>query len=434
MKNFVRVLILSVLIACTLSTSAWAITMRIVGPEQLSPIAVSGLKNLGGVDDRLSTAFTEILRRDLKLSGYFRLIDQQTYIEDPQKSGYDLGQFNFGDWSSINAEFLVKGAIKRDGENVSLVAMLFDVAQQRRMMGKKFTGIPHDVGEMARKFADAILESVTGLRGPFDTKLAFVSTDGGRFKEIYTSWLDGAALNQVTNNPTINLFPSFDKSAHHLLYMSYKTMSPMLYVVDREHGMETTINAHLGQAVGGALTPDGRVIAAFARGGRTNLYLLDRSGNEIRQLTEGDGISVSPSVCADGDQMTFTSDRSGTPQIYVMGLGGGDARRITYQGDYNTAPSFSPDCKQIAFESRSGGIFNIYTIGAEGGEPKRLTQEGSNESPSWSPDGRYLVFTSRRGGDSKLYLMFAANGKIISALTEGEGNDTSPAWSWWMGG
>jgi TolB protein len=117
-----------------------------------------------------------------------------------------------------------------------------------------------------------------------------------------------------------------------------------------------------------------------------------------------------------------------------MGLGGGDARRITYKGDYNTAPSFSPDCKQIAFESRSGGAFNIYTIGSEGGEPKRLTQEGSNESPSWSPDGRYIVFSSRRGGDSKLYLMFAANGKIISALAEGEGNDTSPAWSWWMGG
>jgi hypothetical protein len=47
---------------------------------------------------------------------------------------------------------------------------------------------------------------------------------------------------------------------------------------------------------------------------------------------------------------------------------------------------------------------------------------------------RDFVFSWRRGGDSKLYLMFAANGKIISALAEGEGNDISPAWSWWMGG
>ena len=434
MKNFVRILMVLILIACGLSTSAWAITMRIVGPEQLSPIAVSGLKNLGGVDDRLSTAFTEILQRDLKLSGYFRIIDPQTYIEDPQKSGYDLGQFNFGDWSSINVEFLVKGAIKRDGPNVSLEVMLFDVPQQRRMMGKKFSGVPHDVGEMARRFADAILESVTGVRGPFDTRLAFVSIRGGRFKEIYTSWLDGAALNQVTNNPTINLFPSFDKSAHHLLYLSYKTMSPMLYVLDREHGMETTINAHLGQAVGGALTPDGRVVAAFARGGRTNLYLLDRSGNEIRALTEGNGISVSPSVCADGDRMAFTSDRSGTPQIYVMPLAGGAAKRITFKGDYNTTPQFSPKGDKLAYQSRASGRFDIWTISLGGGEPVQITDgNGSNEYPSWSPDGRYLAFSSTRERRSRIYIIMVGNRKIISALTEGNGNDSCPVWSWWLG-
>src|SRR5260370_34896725 len=105
MKNFVRILMLLILLAGTLSTSAWAITMRIVGPEQLSPIAVSGLKNLRGVDDRLSTGFTEILQRDLKLSGYFRIVDPQPYIEDPQKSGYALGHFHFDDWRSSNVDF-----------------------------------------------------------------------------------------------------------------------------------------------------------------------------------------------------------------------------------------------------------------------------------------------------------------------------------------
>src|SRR6266481_7453460 len=355
MKNFVRILMLLILIACGLSTSAWAITMRIVGPEQLSPIAVSGLKNLGGVDERLSTAFTEILQRDLKLSGYFRIIDPQTYIEDPQKSGYDLGQFNFGDWSSINVEFLVKGAIKRDGPNVSLEVMLFDVPQQRRMMGKKFSGIPHDVGEMARRFADAILQSVTGVRGPFDTKLAFVSTRGGRFKEIYTSWLDGAALDQVTNNPTINLFPSFDRDAHHLLYLSYKTMSPALYLVDLGGSVESRIDVPLGMPVGGAMTPDGRIVGAFSKGGRTNLFLLDASGNELRRLTDTSGINVNPSICTKGKRLAFTSDRSGNPQIYVMDLDGTGAKRVTYSGDYNTAPALSPDCKRIVYESRSGG-------------------------------------------------------------------------------
>jgi len=411
--------------------------MTIVGAQKVSPIAVSALKNLGGDDGRnVSTVFTDTLMRDLKLSGFFHVIDPQSYIEDAQASGYDIGQFNFADWSSLNAEFLVKGAVKRQGAKVSIEALLFSVGEQRRMMGKKFNGEPHDVSEMARRFADAVMLSVTGKRGPFDTKLAFVSTRGGRFKEIYTSWLDGGSLFRVTDNPTINLFPSFDHSGRHLLYLSYKKMTPELYLVDLARAVEMRIAPPLGMPVGGVLTPDGRIVAAFARGGHTNLYLLDRSGAEIRALTDDRAINVSPSLCTEGDRLAFTSDRSGAPQVYVMSIGGGNAQRVTYQGDYNTAPALSPDCRQIAYENRSGGAFNIFVVSPDGGEPKQLTDEGSNESPVWSPDGRYIAFSSRRAGRSRIYMVPLIDGHIgtISPLTEGEGNDTSPSWSWWLEG
>jgi TolB protein len=121
-----------------------------------------------------------------------------------------------------------------------------------------------------------------------------------------------------------------------------------------------------------------------------------------------------------------------------MNLGGGAARRVTFQGDYNTSPSFSPDGKWLAYQSRSGG-FNIFIIPAAGGRPTQLTEDArSNQSPCWSPDGRYLVFSSTRGGHERLYLMQvntqSQTGKVISALMEDEGNDTSPTWSWWLGG
>jgi len=402
---------------------------------RLYPIAVSGLKDLhGDGEHNISRVFNTTLTRDLKLSSFFRIIDKQAYIENPQTSGYDIGQFNFGDWRSINAEFLVKGAVTRQAGEVTVEALLFDVGEQRRMMGKRFTGQANEVSEMARRFADAVLEAVTGKRGPFDTKLAFVSTRGGRFKEVYTSWLDGGMLYRVTDNPTINLFPSFDKTAQHLLYLSYKTLSPELYLVDLTKRSETRIAPPLGMAVGGTLTPDGRIVGAFARGGHTNLYLLDQSGNQIRALTDNGAINVSPSVCGASGQLAFTSDRSGNPQIYVMEMAGGGALRLTYQGDYNTAPAFSPDCRKIAYESRSGGIINIFVINLDGSGVHRLTNEGSNEWPTWSPDGRYLAFSSTREGDSRIYLMLAADGRVIAPLTEGEGNATNPSWSWWLGG
>ena len=157
----------------------------------------------------------------------------KSYIEDPQNSGYDLGKFNFADWSPLNAEFLVKGAVTVSGGQVSVEALMFDVAQQRRMFGTRFSTADRATwSEMARRFADSVLKAVTGIQGPFDTRIAFVSTRGGRFKEIYLASPDGGGLFRVTDNPTINLFPKFAHSAASVLYLSYKTGKPALYLFD----------------------------------------------------------------------------------------------------------------------------------------------------------------------------------------------------------
>jgi len=419
------------------AAQAGPITITIAGPGgQLSPIAVSGLKNLGGDDDhRIGSAFVGTLRRDLELSGYFRLLDPHAYIEDPQTSGFELGQFNFDDWRSINADFVVKGSVAAGGPGVKLTAYLYDVAQQRRMMGKNYTGDAADVPRMARRFADAILEAATGQKGPFDSKLAFVSTAGGRFKEVYTQSIEGKDLFKLTGNPTINLFPSFDRSSNHLLYLSYKSMEPALYLVDLKAQSEMKITSPHGRVIGGTLSPGGdQIVAAIERDGITNLYLLTREGAEIRQLTDTSGINVSPAISPDGERLAFTSDRSGTPQVYVMSLSGGAPKRITYGGDYNTTPAFSPKGDKLAYQSRTSGRFDIFTIPAGGGDPVQVTDgNGSNEYPSWSPDGRYLAFSSTRGHNSRIYIVMVSNRKIISALTEGNGNDSCPAWSGWLG-
>jgi TolB protein len=442
-RRFIPILAAGVLLSLTLARGAQAqpIHMTISGPgSTAAPIAVSEFKNLGGDDQgTASHDFVRVLRHDLDLSGFFSIVPPKSYIEDPQNSGYDLGKFNFADWSPLNAEFLVKGAVTVSGGQVSIEALMFDVAQQRRMFGTRFSGGPADVERMARRFADSVLKAVTGIQGPFDTRVGFVSTRGGRFKEIYLASPDGGGLYRVTDNPTINLFPKFAHSAASVLYLSYKTGEPALYLFDVAARTEIKIGSPHGNVIGGALSPDGhRIVAAVEEGGHTNLFLLERSGAEIRQLTEGHSINVNPAFSADGQQLAFTSDRSGTPQIYVMSLGGGPARRITYRGDYNTSPSFSPDGKWLAYQSRSGG-FNIFIIPAGGGQPAQLTEDGrSNQSPCWSPDGRYLIFSSTRGGHERLYLMQvntqSQTGKVISALMEDEGNDTSPTWSWWLGG
>ena len=434
LPSWLALILAGVLLWPSLATAQ--ITMRITGSEKQYGMAVSPLKSLGGDDNhQISGQFTRTLSRDYQLSGYFRIIDPHAYVEDAQQSGFELGQFNFADWSSINADFVVKGSITVNGSDVQLKAYLYDVAQQRLKGGKSFSGSVDDVPQMARRFADATLELVTGIRGPFDSKLAFISTGKGRFKEVYTQSIDGQDLSRLTDNPTINLFPDWDQSGRFLLYLSYKTGAPGLYLADLKQRVETTITSSHGVTIGGALSPDAeQIVASIENGGATNLYLMDRSGHEIRKLTNTQGINCNPAFSSDGQKLAFTSDRSGGPQIYVMSLSGGAAQRITYKGSYNTNPAFSPKADRIAYQSREGGRFNIFTIPATGGDPKQLTEGGgTSESPSWSPDGRYLAFSSTREGRSHIFVMMADTGKVTGSLTEGNGNDTSPAWSWWLG-
>jgi len=414
--------------------AAQGIKFEIVGPgSKQSAIAVSQLKNLGGDDDgKVSGDFVHTLKRDLELSGFFRVLDPKAYIEKAQDSGYALGQFNFADWSSINAEFLVKGSVTASDQQLSLQAFLYDVGGQRQLLGKQFNGTGEDIGRMARRFADAVMQSVTNVKGPFDTRIAMVSTRGGRFKEIYTMSVDGEDLFRVTNNPTINLFPSFDHQVRRVLYTSYKSGSPSLYLFDLNSRRETRISSPTATVMGGVLVPSGdQVVAAIEAKGATNLYLLDLQGNVVRQLTRGSAINVSPAVSPDGSKLAFTSDRGGTPQVYVMGMGGGEGRRITYKGSYNTNPAFSPNGDQIAYQSRNGGGFQIYRIDTGGGQPVYLTD---GQHPAWSPDGRYIVFSVGRGSGLGLYLIQGQGGKIVGNLTTQEdGNATDPAWSYWLG-
>ncbi len=435
--NVFLVALAATIFSVALAASGLAqIKMEIVGPgSRQFQIAISALKDLGADPNHaISDDFVWVLRRDLTLSSFFKIISPEAYIEDPQQSGYKLGEFNFDDWSSINAEFLVKGAVYQDQGKLALEVYLYDVVQRRQALGKRYLGSRDKVAEMARRFADAILEVTTGQRGPFDSKIALVSTGGGRFKEIFTMSVDGRDIYRVTNNNTINLFPSFGRDPNELLYTSYKSGFPALYLVDLAHGREIEIRSRDGEIVDGALSPDGRTIAAsIAQSGATNIYLLDRSGTILRTLTHTNSINVGPAFSADGQMIAFTSDRAGTPQIYLTSVNGGPVRRLTYRGDYNTTPAISPKGDRVAYQSRNGNKFDIYLISIKGGEPTRLTNDdASNQHPSWSPDGRYIVYSATRNGSSRLYLMLVETGKIVSALTEGNSYDSSPTWSWWL--
>ena len=403
------------------------VTGRIVGPGATRlEIAISPLGDAGGGKE-IGERFAEILGRNLALSGYFRVLDPKAYIEGPMP--LDVSQINFANWTVLGAKGLIKGSASGSGDSLTVEARLYDVAQRSQVGGARYTGGADLVPQMARRFADKVMEMLTGEAGPFDSKIAFASRRGGRAKEILAMSVDGYEVSVVTSNRTINLAPSWSPDAGSLLFTSFMDGNPSLYRFDlATRGLRKISQVH-GLNLGGRWSPDGRLIAiSLERGGNSDIFVLDGDGRVVRQLTNSPEIDVSPSWSPDGTQIAFVSARTGMPQIYVMGADGSGQRRVTFQGGYNTSPCWSPKGDLIAYVGREQG-FNVFTLNLKTNQVRQLTSgQRNNEDPSFSPDGRYLVFSSTRVGKPALFLA-DTSGEHQVQLTKSGGDDSSPSWS-----
>src|SRR5881396_3506728 len=397
------------------SLAAAVVTGQIFGPGSESfPIAVVPLKNLGGdPGGELGARFAQVLSRDLDLSGYFRLLDPKTFIEDPQTSGITAGEIDFVGWASLGAQALVKGGVTLSGDTVTVEVRLFDVPGRHDVpqASKRYSGSRGDLPRMAHKTADAILEFLTGERGPFDSAIALVSTRGGRLKDIYRFTFDQDEPVKITDERSLVVNPRWRPDARAILFTSYRQHFPHLFQVEVASRQVSRVVPGPGVVLDGAWSPDGsKLLVTREEGGNSNIYLLDRGGQLLQRLTDHWAIDVAPAWAPDGRRFAFCSARAGSPQ------------------SYNTSPVWSPKGDRLAWATRAGGGFQIVVAAPDGSGAQTITSAGSNENPSWAPDGRYLVFSSTRAGHAHLFLA-DRDGKTQKQLTRGAGDDTSPAWS-----
>ena len=401
--------------------------LHISGPKAGFPIAIPSLCDRGGSADAASK-IAEVMSRDLQLVGMFNVLNPSTFVEAPGKCGENVA---FSDWSVIGAEGLVKGEVvqSNDGRSIEAKLFLYDVQQQRAVVGKQYQASAEDMNRIAHRFANEIMLFFTGEKGVFGTRIAYVSRVG-RFKELFIMDFDGANNKQLTNDRGLALSPSWSPSGDRLIYTSYRTKRPDLYFISPDGGAPKAVTSNDSLELGAKFAPDGsRIIASTSINGVANLSMLDFRGNIIAPLTRGGAIDVSPSFSPDGSQVVFCSNRGGGPQIYVMPSSGGTARRISYtSSNYCTSPVWSPKGDKIAFICRSGGN-QVFLTTPEAQQTVQLTYQGNNEDPSWSPDGRYVAFsTDAFGGGRTLGLMSMVNPSPIR-LSVARGENSQPAWS-----
>jgi TolB protein len=394
------------------------------------PLAIPLFKNVAGTAEeiQLSKSSSELLAGSLAFTGYFKILDQDAFLFDPAKDGVLTPQINFANWTVLGAELLVTGLFEVSDGRIAVELRLFDTFKAKRILGKKYAGRLADQRKIIHRFCSEVIEYLTGNKGPFASKIAFVSTGTGN-KEIYSCEFDGYNSQQLTRNHSISLFPAWSSDGKYLAYTSYKGGKPDLFIKNLAEMQEISV-AQKGINITPAWVPGKFELAAtLSFSGDQEIYLLTGEGKIIKRLTSMRGSDVSPTLSPDGKKMAFVSNRSGNPQIYIKDLVTEKTRRITYEGNYNTQPSWSPRGGQIAYASFIDGRHNICLIDVEGLEPLQLTHEsGDNESPSWSPDGNLIVFSSNREGPYQLYIMNAF-GTDQRRLLKMNGEQTNPKWS-----
>ncbi len=380
-------------------------------------------------DKTLALKAPDIISSYLGFTGYFKILDRGLFLTDPDNPETDASTINFKNWMTIGAELLITGNIIKNGNIIEMELRLFDPFKGELLVGKMYKGWQKDMERMLRKFCSEVIYHLTGDRGIFDSKIAFISNGSGH-KEIYVCDFNGTNIIRITHNKSINLSPAWSWDGKWLAYTSYAKGRPDLYIknlkenrgiVFSKRGINTTPAWMPGQF---------KLAATLSFTGDQDIYLLTGNGKIIKQLTRKYGIDTSPSWAPDGRRIAFVSARSGNPQIYIKDVGSGRVERLTFEGKYNTQPAWSPLGNKIAYSSIERGEINIHIIDLKTRRPLRLTyNSGKNESPSWSPDGSLIVFSStREGGIAGIYVM-TGFGIDQRRLLKMPGEQTCPAWS-----
>ncbi len=422
--------LVSALIIPRLSQAAIYILIDQFSPDRKFPIAIADLVNLkGNTMDPDGVVIADMLRKDMKLAGYFDIVDKARYTD--RGPALTPEQVDFSQWAQTGATVFVKGGYKRKGKNLVIEFRLYDPALKQMLVGKEYKVKWEKSYAAVHRFADEIMLALTGERGIFNTKIAASCSPRSK-EQIVLMNVDGSEREGITENNAMNLSPFWSKDNKFLVYTSYAKFFPELYLSTVKGGKAKRLTFNKMLNITPEFSPDGTLIAmSSSMSGQPDIHLIDLNGNEVARITNNDGIDIAPTWAPDGNLIAFASERAGGLHLFVTDRKGSEPKRLTYSGYQNDTPSWSPRGDKIAFVKRADGGFNIFTMNADGSEVQQLTQgSGNNENPSWSPDGRYLVFSSSRQTGKNLFIMMW-DGSNQTAITNDAACKT-PAWSNWM--
>ncbi|BCA95509.1 protein TolB [Legionella antarctica] len=393
------------------------------GINSALPIAINSFGSDSGAQE-----IAHVIENDLTLSGQFKI------VSGPESAN---AQSSVNTLRQLGADSVVSGRVNRVGSHYEVSYTLADaVAKGNILLTKTYKISANELRPLAHHISDEVYQKLTGERGIFSTRIAYISVQRGGARTRYSLEVaDADGYNPqsllVSSEPIMS--PSWSPAGKEISYVSFEKKKAQIYTVSVETGQRRLITNFPGINGAPAWSPDGRHLAVvLSKSGTPKIYNIDISSGTMKQLTFGDAIDTEPRFSPDGTSLLFTSGRGGAPQVYRLSFADGQVSRVTFDGNYNARASYTPDMKNIVMLHRDDRDFNIGLQSAKGGPVSSLTFSGLDESPSVSPNSRLVLYATRFHNKGVLGIV-SIDGRIRMRLPAREGDVQEPAWSPYLG-
>jgi TolB protein len=372
----------------------------------------------------------QVIAADLQRSGRFAPIAEENMLQKPTTGA----EVDFDDWSFVKAEAVVVGRVEQTGDNAYTVSFqLFDVFRRQQLVGYRIPASRGTMRRVAHRAADMIYEKLTGIKGVFATKVAFVTAERGQVGQTYRLVVadqDGENETVIMQSTDPIMSPAWSPDSRRLAYVSFEGNRSSVWVQTLRTGNRIQVSNKPGINGAPAFSPDGRKLVLTLGGidGNLDINVLDLSTRQTKRLTTHRAIDTEGSWSPDGRYIYFTSDRSGGPQIYRVRASGGTPERVTFDGSYNARPRLSPDGERLAMVHLDRGNYRIAVMDVDRKDLLVVSAGQQDESPSFAPNSDTLIYATRQARNGVLETV-TADGLIRQRVSSGQGDVREPVWS-----